>query len=154
MIILDTNVLSELMRPSPELQVLDWLRRQPMTQLGTTTINIAEIKYGLARLPAGQRRRELEQRFFSFVSRGLGDRIFDFDQAAADVFGDIMVAREKAGRRLEGSDGLIVAIAKSCGAGIATRNIADFKGCGVDLTNPWTSENAKSPSSAKRPRGF
>jgi toxin FitB len=141
MIMLDTNVLSELMRPGPEPQVLAWLRRQPMTQLGTTTINIAEVKYGLARLPAGQRRRDLEKRFFGFVSRGLDGRIFDFDQAAADVFGDIMVAREKAGRRLQGSDGLILAIAKSRGAGIATRNIAEFEGCAVDLTNPWIGGN-------------
>lgn len=137
MILLDTNVLSELMRVAPEPQLLNWLRNQPLPQLGTTTINIAEIKYGLARLPGGQRRRELEKKFFSFVSRGLADRIFDFDAAAADIFGDIMVAREKAGRRLEGYDGLILAIAKSRGASIATRNVADFAGCGVNIANPW-----------------
>jgi predicted nucleic acid-binding protein len=139
MIILDTNVLSELMRQTPAPQVLAWLRHQPMTELGTTTINIAEVKYGLARLPAGRRRRELEKRFFGFVSRGLGGRILDFDHAAADFYPDIIVVREKAGRRLQGSDGLILAAAKSRGAGIATRNTADFEGCGVSLINPWIS---------------
>jgi hypothetical protein len=137
MILLDTNVLSELMRTAPDPQALNWLRNQPMSQLGTTTINVAEIKYGLARLPNGRRRHELEKKFFNFVSRGLASRIFDFDSAAADLFGDIMVARERAGRRLEGYDGLILAIAKSHGAGIATRNVTDFDRCGVNITNPW-----------------
>ena len=139
MIVLDTNVLSELMRAAPEPQVVNWLRNQPMPQLATTTVNVAEINYGLARLPEGRRRRELEQKFSSFLSRGLAGRIFDFDPVAADLFGDIMVAREKAGRRLEGYDGLILAIAKSHGAGIATRNVTDFDGCGVNITNPWVS---------------
>lgn len=137
MILLDTNVISELMRAAPERQVVNWLRNQPMPQLGTTTINVAEINYGLARLPEGRRRRELEQKFSSFLSRGLAGRVFDFDPTAAGLFGDIMVARERAGRRLEGYDGLILAIAKSHGAGIATRNVADFDGCGVNITNPW-----------------
>src|SRR5258708_3703107 len=137
MIILDTNIISELMRTDPEPAVLDWLRQQPMRELATTTITVAEINYGLARLAAGQRRRNLEKQFFSFLSHGLASRIFDFDQPAADIYGDIMIAREKAGRRLEGSDGLIAAIARSRNASIATRNVADFEGCGVAVVNPW-----------------
>ncbi len=137
MILLDTNVLSELMRPGPEPRVLDWLRYRPLSELGTTTINVAEIKHGLARLPNGQRRRDLEKKLFGLMSRGLAGRVFDFDQASADIFGDIMVQRERSGRRLEGYDGLILAIAKSHGAEIATRNVSDFEGCGVTIINPW-----------------
>jgi len=139
MILLDTNVISELMRAAPEPLVVNWLRNQPMPLLGTTAINVAEINHGLARIPNGRRRRELETKFSGFLSRGLAGRIFEFDSAAADLFGDIMATREKAGRRLEGYDGLILAIAKSHGAGIATRNVADFEGCGVNITNPWVS---------------
>ena len=137
MIILDTNVLSELMRPTPEPVVLDWLREQPILALGTTTINIAEIKYGLARLPSGQRRRELEKKLSSFMLRGLGGRIFDFDQSAADCYGDLMVVREKRGRSRQEMDGLIAAIAQSRGADIATRNVDNFEGSGVTVVNPW-----------------
>ncbi len=137
MIVLDTNVLSELMLPKPEPRVLDWLGKQPLKNLATTTINIAELKHGMARLPAGRRRGELERKFAGLAARGLASRVFDFDLPAADVFGDILAARERAGRRLEGFDGMIAAIALSRGLAIATRNIADFDGCGVEVINPW-----------------
>jgi len=141
MIILDTNLLSEIMRPKPEAPVSDWLRTYSMLDLGTTTINIAEIKLGLARLPAGRRRVELERKFATLMTRGLAGRVFDFDQPAADVFGDILAARERMGRRLEGFDGLIAAIALSRGFAIATRNMRDFEGCGVTVINPWNPSN-------------
>jgi predicted nucleic acid-binding protein len=137
MILLDTNVLSEPIQPNPEPVVVRWLRDQWMGDLGTTTINIAEVKYGFARLAAGKRRSELERNFGTLILRGLGNRIFDFDQPAAEVYGDILVARERMGRRLEGFDGLIAAIALSRGYAVATRNITDFEGCGVELVNPW-----------------
>jgi predicted nucleic acid-binding protein len=137
MIILDTNVLSELTRPNPNSQVNGWLREQSLLKLGTTAINIAELKFGMARLPDGRRRRDLERKFAGLMSRGLAGRVFDFDQPAADIFGDILVARERMGRRLEGYDGLIAAIARSRGFAVATRNIADFEGCGVTVLNPW-----------------
>jgi toxin FitB len=113
MIILDTNVISELMRAKPEPLVLDWFRARPLREIATTTINVAEIRYGLARLPFGRRRRDLEIKFNSLASRGFANRVFDFDATAADAYGDLVVARERAGRRLEGFDGLIAAIAKS-----------------------------------------
>ena len=138
MIIVDTTVISELMRARPEPAVLDWLRARPLAEIATTAINIAEIRHGLARLPFGGRRRELEMTFNTLASRGFADRVFDFDRAAADVFPDLVVARERAGRRLTGFDGLIAAIARSRGLPIATRNIADFADCGLEVINPWT----------------
>jgi len=140
MIILDTNVLSELMLAESEPRVLEWLRGQSMLDLGTTTINIAEIKYGLSRLAPGRRRSELERKFTTLVIRGLASRVFDFDQPAANIYGDIRVARERAGRPLEGADGLIAAIAHSRGFAIATRNTSDFEGCGIDIINPWSAQ--------------
>jgi predicted nucleic acid-binding protein len=137
MIVLDTNVLSELIQPDPEPLVVHWVRDQWMRELGTTTINIAEVKYGFARLPGGRRRDELERKFTALITRGLGSRIFDFDQPAADIYGDVRVARQRMGRHLEGFDGLIAAIALSRGFTVATRNVADFDGCGLRLINPW-----------------
>ena len=138
MIILDTNVSSEAMRAIPDPAVLGWLGAQPLTELATTTINIAEVRYGLARLPFGRRRRDLEIKFNAFASRGFANRVLDFDAQAADVYGDLVVAREHAGTRLEGFDGLIAAIAKSRGLPIATRNTGDFAGCGIAVINPWS----------------
>jgi len=138
MIILDTNVISELMRAIPDPAVVGWLAAQPLPELATTTINLAEIRHGLARLPFGRRRRDLEMKFNSFALRGFSNRVLDFDATAADVYGDLVVGRERAGRRLEGFDGLIAAIAKSRALPIATRNTEDFEGCGIDTINPWS----------------
>ena len=143
MIILDTNIISEVMRATPDPAVLRWLAAQPLSEFATTTINLAEVRYGLARLPFGRRRRDLEIKFDSFALRGFANRVLDFDAQAADVYGDLVVAREHAGRRVEGFDGLISAIAKSRGLPIATRNTSDFEGFGIAVINPW---NAAPPS--------
>jgi toxin FitB len=142
MIILDTNVISELMRARPEQAVVDWFRVRSLLEMATTTINLAEIRRGLARLPFGRRRRDLEVTFNSLAARGFADRVFDFDASAADAYGDLAEERERAGRRLEGFDGLIAAIAKSRGMPIATRNTNDFVGCGIDVINPWSPDPA------------
>ena len=75
MIVLDTNIISEIMRPQPSVHVMSWLRQQPLNRLVTTAVTIAEIRYGLGRLPQGQRRRDLDARFGAFLSRGFADRI-------------------------------------------------------------------------------
>lgn len=142
MIILDTNVISELMRAKPEPVVVDWFRSRSLLEMATTTINLAEIKRGLALLPFGSRRRDLEVTFNSLAARGFANRVFDFDASAADAYGDLSVERERAGRRMEGFDGLIAAIAKSRGLPIATRNTDDFAGCGIDVINPWNPVDA------------
>ncbi len=137
MIILDTDVISELMRAKPEPVVVDWFRVRSLLEMATTTINLAEIRRGLARLPFGRRRRDLEVTFNSLAARGFANRVLDFDASAADAYGDLAVERERAGRPMEGLDGLIAAIAKSRGLPIATRNVDDFAECGIDLINPW-----------------
>lgn len=137
MITLDTNVISEVMRPTPDPPVMDWLRGQPSETLAITAITLAEIRYGIFRLPEGQKRRGLEVRFQAFITMGFGDRIMAFDTAAANAYGEIVIAREKAGKPIEAFDAMIAAIARCRGARIATRDTNGFADCGVDLINPW-----------------
>lgn len=140
MIILDTNVISEVMRPLPSPAVMDWLTAHPTFELATTTITIAEIRFGLARLPFGRRRTDRERLFETLLSRSLGDRIFSFDRPAADAYGQLIAAREREGRPMPGFDGLIASIALSRGVGIATRDVGGFADCGIDVVNPWAPE--------------
>ena len=142
MIILDTDVMSELMRRERHPNVRTWLRAQPVEALATTTITLAEIGYGLARLPDGRRRFELEASFQTLVTRGLGRRVLDFDARAAQVYGDMVAVRDAAGRPFRGFDGLIAAIARARDATLATHNIADFEGCGAPLIDPWDEDVA------------
>jgi len=137
MIILDTNVISEVMLPSPSPAVLAWLRGVPTFDLATTTICLAEIGYGLARLPFGRRRSEREALFNNYRAQVFEDRIFAFDGLAADTYGELIAARERAGRPLPGLDGLIAAIAVSRGLAVATRDIHGFEGCGIPIVDPW-----------------
>jgi predicted nucleic acid-binding protein len=105
--------------------------------LATTSVTLAELNYGLRRLPSGQRRDDLEGRLRTFLARGFGDRILPFDAVAADLYADIVTGRQKAGRPIDGFDAMIAAIARSHAATLATRNRADFQGCGVPLLDPW-----------------
>ena len=143
MIILDTNVISELMRPAPERAVIEWFGTHAISAMATTAINIAEIRHGLARLPNGRRRDDLESRFRSLAARGFQTRIFDFDAAAAEIFGELAAGRGRAGIPLRGFDGLVAAIAKSNATPIATRNVQDFAGCGIELINPWETPRSR-----------
>ncbi|MDS4069544.1 MAG: type II toxin-antitoxin system VapC family toxin [Candidatus Competibacter sp.] len=126
MIILDTNVVSEMMKTAPSRIVLDWLNAQDAASLYVTTITLAEIGYGLRLLPDGQRRRLLVERFDRFIARAFEQRILSFDEPAARAYGDIMGHRKELGRPISVTDGQIAAIARSKGFGIATRNIKDF----------------------------
>jgi toxin FitB len=125
------------MRPAPNARVMSWLRAQPLAELATTAVTLAEIKYGLCRLPRGRRRDDLESRLRTFLARGFGDQILAFDAVAADLYGEIVTARQEAGRPIDAFDAMIAAIARSRGAAVATRNRADFEGCGVALLDPW-----------------
>ena len=137
MIILDTNVVSELMRPDGDPQVLSWMRETGDGDLATTAITVAEIEYGLARLPDGSRADALRN-----AAAGLWESfatsILPFDVAAARNYGTLMAARERAGRPTSAFDAQIAAIAKVHNAKVATRNIADFKGMGLTLIDPWS----------------
>jgi hypothetical protein len=137
MIILATNVISEVMLPSSSPVVLAWLRGVPIFELATTTICIAEIGYGLARLPFGRRRREREAQFNNYRALVFENRIFAFDALAADTYGELIAGRERSGRPLGAPDGFIGAIALSRSLRVATRVIGGFEGCGIDVINPW-----------------
>lgn len=125
------------MRPEPNKAVFSWVEALPRASLFTTTIVQAEILAGVAQLPAGRRRAALEADAQSLFADEFAGRVLPFDQRAATQYAAIVEARRTAGRPLEGFDGLIAAVARAAGAGIATRNVADFEGCGVELVNPW-----------------
>ncbi len=137
MIVLDTNVLSEPLRPTPSAKVLAWMRSQPSTVLFTTTITEAEFLYGIALLPRGKRRDSLELIVGRIFAIHLAGRILPFDSAAARDYADIAAAQHRAGRSMSEPDARIAAIAKSRGAELATRNVADFAGCELEVINPW-----------------
>ena len=137
MIVLDTNVLSELMRPAPSAIVESWLASQPMQRLFTTAVTQAEIFYGLALLPAGQRRAAMMAEAENMFAEDFEGRVLPLDPAAAHEYADIAATRRMAGRPIMPFDGQIAAIARSRNATVATRNVADFADCGLTLVDPW-----------------
>ena len=137
MIVLDTNVVSELMRDRPQPEVLAWLDRQPVSTLFVTAITEAELRYGVAILPAGHRRERLAAEIESTLREDFAGRILPFDSAAARAYATIMADRRATGRPIGQSDCQIAAIARSRGVPVATRDVADFAGCGITVVNPW-----------------
>lgn len=137
MIVLDTNVISELMRAEPAPAVLAWIKGQPGSGLFTTTLSQAEIFYGLALLPEGKRREALQAAARAMFETDFADRILSFDTSAAPVYAQIAVARRLAGRPIAQIDAQIGAIARARGARLATRNVKDFEACGIELIDPW-----------------
>lgn len=137
MIILDTNVLSELMRPVPAAIVIEWMAGRAPASLYTTSITQAEILHGLMLLPRGRRRAALEAAATAMFTEDFAGRILGFGTDAAPSYAQIASDRRGAGRPISHFDAQIAAIARSTGATIATRNMADFAGCGVALVNPW-----------------
>jgi toxin FitB len=135
-IIVDTNVVSELMRASPSAAVISWVRQQRRGTMVTTAITIAEIRYGLARLPAGLRTSRLRETAEQILA-AFPDQVLPFDDAAARLYGDIAAARERAGRRMDAFDAQIASIARTRSAWLATRNTKDFDETGVRLVDPW-----------------
>ena len=140
--LLDTNVVSELMRPQPDERVQRWLQAQPTELLATTAVTVAEIGAGIAVLPAGTRQRELRARWERLLVQGFGERLLPFDGAAARLYGELFGARRKAGRPAAAFDLQIAAIARSRDCRVVTRNVGDFAGLGVDLVNPWSAAPA------------
>ncbi len=137
MIIIDTNVLSELMGPAPERSVVNWVAAQPATRLFTTSITQAEILHGIMLLPRGGRRNAFEAAAMAMFEEDFAGRVLPFGSDAARPYAQIAVAQRRAGRPISQFDGQIAAIARSMGADVATRNVADFERCGVKLINPW-----------------
>ena len=135
MILLDTNVLSELTRARPAPQVVAWLEENE-PRLALPSITLAELRYGIARLAEGRRKTSLD-RFWNMTRERFVGRIFPFDDRAAKVYGDIAAAAERAGTPINVADGLIAAIALVHGMSIATRDAGDFHAAGAPLVNPW-----------------
>ena len=136
MIVIDSNVLSELMRPKPNATVVAWMRTLAPSEATTTAVTTAEIGYGLGRLPEGKRRRHLIQVFETLLS-DISPDVLPFDAAAAESYPQIALTREASGRPIDPLDCMIAAICRSRGAFLATRNERDFDDTGVEVINPW-----------------
>ena len=137
MIVLDSNVLSEVLRPAPAPRVMDWLSRQVSTSLFVTTVTPAEILFGIAILDPGRRRDDLQSAAMAMFAEDFAGRIVGFDVDAAPVFAAIAAERRQLGRPISQFDAQIAAIARSRGAALATRNIRDFEACDIELIDPW-----------------
>jgi len=136
MIVLDTNVLSETLRPTPSTRVLEWMRSDPASALFTTAITDSELLYCIALLPEGRRRQSLES-VVDLIFEDLAGRVLPFDSAAAREFAYIAASRRRAGRPISEADARIAAIARSRGGALATRNVGDFVGWRLELIDPW-----------------
>ena len=136
MIILDTNVVFELMRPEPAPGVASWVRGRDRHELRTTAVTLAEVRYGIARLPDGRRKQVLSAAAAEIFS-AFADQVLPFDSAAADHYATIASSRDRAGTPMAGFDALIAAVCRSHGAALATRNVSDFDGAGIEIMNPW-----------------
>ena len=137
MILLDTNVVSEVMKTTPSERVLEWLNRQESSSLYVSTVTIGEITYGLHILPEGKRRSGLAERFEQFIALAFAQRVLAYDEPASRKYGEIMGTRKELGRPMSVPDGQIAAIARVSHLTIATRNITDFEQCGVELLDPF-----------------
>ncbi len=139
MIVLDTNIVSEPLKPKPDPEVLAWLDRQAPETLYLTTISLAELSAGVEVLPVGKRRAALQQAVGAQVLSLFQGRVLRFDHEAALAFGRIAAKAQAAGNPIDFADCAIAAIATTHRFILATRNARDFKGTGVELLNPWTS---------------
>lgn len=137
MIVLDTNVISELMRPAPSDRVIEWLDRQPPEAIWLSSISVLEIRFGLELLVDGARRLRLEQAFDAVLVQDLAERVLTFDAPAADHTARLAATVRRAGRSMELRDAMIAGIALRHGARLATRNLRHFEHVGMELENPW-----------------
>lgn len=138
MIILDTNVLSELMRPAPSSRVVSWISQQLVTELFTTTITEAEIFYGIALLAKSRRQETLLEAASAMFDQDLAGRVFSFDSNAARAFSGIAAHRRAIGKPMTYADAQIAAISQVRRARLATRNVEDFQDCGITVLDPWS----------------
>jgi toxin FitB len=137
MTILDTNVLSEVLKPEPSKVVFNWLAAQEQWSTFTTAVTKAEILYGLSLLPAGKKRTRLSAAIERMFDEEFEGRILPFDENAAREYATIAAGPATKGRPISQFDAQIAAIARSHRAVLATRNVTDFEGCGIDIVNPW-----------------
>ena len=137
MILLDTNVLSALMRKEPEVQVVRWLDRQPRNSVWTTAITVFEVRFGLQSMATGKRQRALAEAFETLLTDLLDNRVAGFDSAAAAQAAALMAARQKKGLPEELRDTMIAGIVLATHATLATRNVRHFEDLAISVMNPW-----------------
>ena len=137
--LLDTNVLSEVLRAQPDETVLAWLAAQPAETLFVSAVTQAEMLLGARLLPASKRRKQLQDALDIMFAEDFAGRVLPFDSAAAFAYAGVVELRRTAGRPISQFDAQIAAIALSRRTVLATRNVSDFEGCGVALRNPWES---------------
>lgn len=143
MIIVDTNVVSELLRASPNSAVEAWLATQAAGKVFLTTVSEAELRYGAAIMPAGKRRTLMMAAIDGLLREDFRARILPFDSAAASEYARIGAERKAAGRPISQFDCQIAATARAHGAMLATRNVTDFEGCGIRIVDPWRPEHGQ-----------
>jgi toxin FitB len=136
-IVLDTSVISELARQVPDSGVLSWLDSLEVAEVATTAVTAAELRYGVARLPDGHRKRELAVVIRGILAEDFHGRVLPFDERASVRYADIVIGRERIGRPIGIADAQIAAICRDSEAILVTRNIADFEETGIELINPW-----------------
>ncbi|OHV06612.1 type II toxin-antitoxin system VapC family toxin [Mycobacterium talmoniae] len=137
MIVLDTNVVSELMRNAAEPAVVRWVDAFDPEDVFLTAVTAAELVYGVARLPMGRRQERLSGQVNALLAEDFADQVLPFDELAAAHYADIVVSRERSGRPISMGDAQTAAICRQWSAGVATRNVADFTDTGIDVINPW-----------------
>ncbi len=137
MIVMDTNVLSEIVRAAPAPQVFEWYDSLDAGDVFTTAVTVGELLYGVERLPAGRRRSQLAVVVHKIVHDALAGHVIPYDLDAAAEFAIVMADRERIGRSIDGPDAQIAAICRSRGAVLATRDTLDFETTGVDVLDPW-----------------
>jgi toxin FitB len=137
MIILDTNVLSELMRPAPAREVVRWISGRPTSSFYTTSITESEILLGVRLLPSGKRQAAFEAAALALFNEEFAGRVIPFGSDAASCYAVIAADRQRRGQPISHFDAQIAAIARSADATLATRNVSDFEGCGVRVVDPW-----------------
>ena len=137
MVVIDTNIVSELMRAEPSAEVLAWMDDRPPRELFVTAVTEAEVRTGIALLPEGRRRRGLAEACERSFGSLFAGRVLPFDSDAARAYAEIVAARRVLGRPVSQADGQIAAIARSRGMAVATRNIRDFEDMGIDVFDPW-----------------
>ncbi|MGH3981612.1 MAG: type II toxin-antitoxin system VapC family toxin [Pseudonocardiaceae bacterium] len=140
MIVLDTNVLSELTRQAPEEAVLAWLDALPAAEVATTAITVSELLYGIARLPSGRRKTVLAEAVHALINDDFAGRVEPFDVLAAEAYAVLVTERDKLGRPITVPDAQIAAICRARHATLATRNTKDFEDAGIELVDPWQAQ--------------
>lgn len=137
MILLDTNVVSEPLRPSPEARVSEWIDAQPLETMYLSAMTVAELRAGVALMPAGKRRAALQEHMESRVLPMFAGRVLPFDMACTNAYAELMARVRKAGSGIETADACIAAVALANGFAVATRDTSPFRAAGLDVINPW-----------------